>query len=56
MCMSDGFARDLCDINLNDCVDNPCLKSGSYRIAGIYYESFNFAKFANWIALAKIKN
>ena len=26
----------------------------NYRIAGIYYESFNFAKFANWMALAKI--
>ena len=26
-----------------------------YRIAGIYYESFNFANFANRKALAKIK-
>ena len=27
----------------------------AYRIAGIYYESFNFANFANRKALAKIK-
>ena len=28
---------------------------GNYRIAGIYYESFNFANFANQKSLAKIK-
>ena len=27
-----------------------------YRIAEIYYESFDFVEFANWMALAKIKN
>ena len=26
-----------------------------YRIAGIYHEAFNFANFAIWDALAKIK-